>query len=133
MKASSIENLNESIVGGFSRLAEVQLHAVQIGPLVQAFGGKLRPIVHSDGLGPPSFLVQTAQNLYNPRSSDSGLDLDGQNRRSKVIHYRSEPDPSPVKEFIAHEVHGPALIRSGSRRTFHPFLTRDVPLGFLGP
>jgi hypothetical protein len=48
---TSIESLNESIVGGLPRPTEIQLYSVQIGPLVQPLGGELWPIVQTEADG----------------------------------------------------------------------------------
>ena len=52
----SVERLDESVIRGLPRTTEVQLHPVQVGPLVQAFRSALRAVIHPDGLGQPALL-----------------------------------------------------------------------------
>jgi hypothetical protein len=46
----SIERLDHRIIRGLSRPAEVELHAVEVGPQIQAPRDELRAVVHSNAL-----------------------------------------------------------------------------------
>ena len=78
----------ESLVRRFAKTAEIQLHPVQAGPLVQSLRRELRDIIHPDRSGQPVLLHQPLQDLHDSFSLDAGRHLDGQTLTSKVIHYR---------------------------------------------
>ena len=47
---SPIESLDEGVVRGLTRPAEVQLHSVRVGPLIQTLRRELRSVVHPDAI-----------------------------------------------------------------------------------
>ena len=47
LSETAVERHDESIVCGLSGTADIQRHSIQVGPLVEALGGEVRPIVPS--------------------------------------------------------------------------------------
>ena len=85
---AAVERLDEGVVRGLARPAEVQFYTVQVSPLVQSLRSELRVIVYPDGPGQPVLLHQPLQHLHDLLSADAGRNLYGQTLTSEVIDYR---------------------------------------------
>ena len=58
-----VERLDEGIVGRLARPGEVDLHAVEIGPLVEHAAGELRAVVDPQALRPAALAGQSVERL----------------------------------------------------------------------
>src|SRR4051812_9642646 len=61
----SVERLDERVICGFSRSAEVELHAVEVGPPIQRLRDELRSIVHANRSRQATLGCVRLQNLHH--------------------------------------------------------------------
>ena len=121
-----IECFDERVVGRLPESAEVESYRVQVRPLVKDLRSEFAAIVYGDGLRPPSLERESAQSLHDPMSADAQVHDYRRTLTSKVIDYRSEPDPASVDQFVAHEIQGPTLVLASGHGTDLSPLTRDM-------
>ena len=110
---STVETLNNRVLGWFSRLNKVQLHAGLLAPEKHGLTGHFRPIVQNNRSRQSTlgfkFLQVTRQALSGGRRVHQLTDT----RPGEIVDDVQDPKPAPIAQLIVDEVHGPALIHPG--------------------
>jgi hypothetical protein len=81
----SIERLDHRIIRGLSRPAEVELHAIEVRPQIQAPRDELGPVIDSNALRLTAIGGDLLQDTYDIVSGQSLADLDRQALTAIVI------------------------------------------------
>src|SRR5438477_7461799 len=82
----AVEAFDESVLGGFARCDEVQLHVVLLRPVVQGLASKLRAVVDGDGLRQAMSFGQAFQHGDDARATDAVIGPEGGTLAGEVIH-----------------------------------------------
>ncbi len=72
---------------------------------------ELRPVVHRDGSGKASHLLQPLKHLLNPQAGQRGVNLDGQAFACVLVDHVQASKPPAIRQPFGDEVHQPALVR----------------------
>jgi hypothetical protein len=81
----SVERLDHRIIRGFSRSAEVELHAVEVGPEIQTPRDELWPVIDSNTLRLSTLGRHLLQDPYDVVTGQPLAHLDGQALTAMVI------------------------------------------------
>jgi hypothetical protein len=93
---SGVERLNTWVIRRGPGPAAGQFDAVAMRPLIQGLGGELRPIIHSQHLGPSVCAGQPFQHHGHPRPTQGSINLDSRTLTGHVIHEREGAKPPPI-------------------------------------
>jgi len=100
---AGVEGFNERVVRRFPRPREVQLHSVQIGPLVEQAASELWTIVDPDRLRLAPFDGKTVEDLDGVEGSEVGSRHRCEALSRAAIHYCQYAEGSAVEQRIRHE------------------------------
>ena len=111
---AGVEGLDIGVVGRCSGPGEVQLDAVQVGPLVQHPTGELRAVVHPNALWLTPLADQAVENLDNIEGSEVGSRNrcePSREQQSTMVRSRNGRPSNKASEMksIAHTSFGAAI------------------------
>lgn len=84
----AVERLNEGVVRGFPKPAEVELHFIEVGPPVERFRDELRTVVEADRFWRGASLDNLFQGFHHVVAGQPLTNPNGQTLTAKVINYR---------------------------------------------
>ncbi len=115
----AIEAFDESVLGGFARGNEVQLHLVLLRPVMQRLASELRAVVEGDGLGQAVGSGELRQHGNDARAPDAVIGPEGGTLAGEVIHQSEGAEAAAIGKLVMDEVHAPAFVGAGCRRERH--------------
>ncbi len=112
-----IERLDKGVVRRFARSGEIDLHLVQVRPVIQQTPCELQPVVHPQAprLTPQAY--QLVQHLHHLGRPEVGSRCGREPLSCVDVHDGQDPDGSAVEQLVRHEVLGPDLVGSLCPRT----------------
>src|SRR5207249_9624875 len=123
----TIEAFHVGILHRLARLNELQAHSPFFAPRSQRPTTKFRSVVQDDSFRPSSCADDPVQHPPHSQPAQRSIDLDGRTLSRALIHNGQHPNHFPRAHAIAHEIYGPAFIRSGGGGSGHHPLPMDPP------
>lgn len=119
-----IEAFDETVIRRLPWPDELQLDTVRMSPAIQSFAGKFRTVVHANGLGAFPLEPQRFQHPGYTFPRYGSIRLQARTSPVPEVHHRQHPDAAAVVQAVAHEIHGPMLIRLRGARRHHAQMAR---------
>lgn len=99
-----IEALDERILIRFSGLNVADKHPMALSPLCEDFTEKLRAVVYTNHVRQRSLCADLLEDTNQARSSDRGVNLDGDGLTVEVIDDIEDPEPRTTVQRVGNEV-----------------------------
>lgn len=119
----TIETFDVSVFRWFTGTDELQPYSPPMRPQVQCLTGKLRAVVGSDDCRALSQAVQPIQHPRYTLASQRMIHFDHRTTPVIEVNHGQHAKPAAVHQAVAHEIHGPVLIRTRGPRRHHPQMT----------
>ena len=108
---SSVERLHERVVDRLAWPAEVERHAMLVGPAIERVRHELRAVVDPDPLGRAAHGNDSIERIGDLLAGDALVHHDGQRLAREHIEQRQRAQAPAVEQRVRHEVHRPDLVR----------------------
>lgn len=105
---------------------ELQLHARGLGPAVQGLAGELRAVVGADDSRTFALGPQPLQHPGHALAGQRVIRFQAGTAAVPQVHDRQHPEPPAILQAVAHEVHGPLLVRPGRSGRYHAQMARPL-------
>ena len=119
LAAAAVEALDVAVVRRLAGPDELQLHARGLGPAVQGLAGELRAVVRADDSRAFALGSQPLQHPGHALAGQRVVRFQAGTAAVPQVHDRQHPEPPAILQAVAHEVHGPLLVRPGRPGRYH--------------
>jgi hypothetical protein len=130
---SSVERLHERVVDRLAWPAEVERHAMLVGPAIERVRHELRAVVDPDPLGRAAHGNDGIERIGDLLAGDALVHHDGQRLAREHIEQRQRAQAPAVEQRVRHEVHRPDLVRHRRLDAFDAVRRADVAVRAFDP
>ena len=102
---TTVEALDERVLGGFACLNQLELNAMLAGPLVEGLAGKFRPLISPNSLWVASEASRLIEDACHVMSGNPEVDREIDGLLAEIIDDGQHLDPSTIRQGITDEVH----------------------------